>query len=236
MGKAMWDILSRKGGFELVGCDKGDDVNACVDGAEVIILAVKPQVFGDLAANIKVDLSGKLMISIMAGIGIEKIAVAMKTKKVVRTLPNLALKVGQSLTLLKAGEDVSAEEKQFVKEILACFGQEIEVDTEDKIALIGVVSGCGPGFIAYYGEKMAEFLVSKGVDKIMAEKVARQTLIGTGEVIKESAWNLTDMRQKVSSKGGLTEAGVKIMEEADLSGIFNKVGEAALKRNAELSK
>lgn len=236
MGKAMFDILGKRGGFELSGCEKEDDVSKKLEQAEVVIIAVKPQVFGELAGQINVDLREKLIISIMAGIGIEKMAELLKTKKIVRTLPNLALKVGQSLTLWKAGEGVSGEEKAVVKEILKSFGQEVEVDTEDKIALIGVVSGCGPGFLAYYGEKMAEFLVGHGISPVEAEKVARQTLIGTGEVVKESAWNLTDMRQKVSSKGGLTEAGVNAMEAAGLGEIFAKGGEAALKRNEELSK
>lgn len=235
MGGGMWDVLSKKGGYELTGCEKGDDVDERMAGAEVVILAVKPQAFAELADGIKADLDGKLVISIMAGIGIRKMIEALGTKKIVRTLPNLALKVGQSLTLWKAGEGVSEEEKKVVKEILASFGEEMEVDSEDEIALIGVVSGCGPGFLAYYAEKMADFLMAKGVDAMMAEKVARQTLIGTGEVMRASGCKLIELRQKVSSKGGLTEAGVKIMESADLAGIFEKVGDAALKRNEELS-
>lgn len=235
MGKAMWDILSKKGEYELIGCGKGDDVDVKVAGAEVVILAVKPQAFAELADGIKADLNGKLVISIMAGIGIQKMAEALGTEKIVRTLPNLALKVGQSLTLWKAGEGVLEEEKKVVKEILASFGEEMEVDSEDEIVLIGVVSGCGPGFLAYYAEKMADFLVSMGVDAMMAEKVARQTLIGTGEVVREGGWNLSELRQKVSSKGGLTEAGVRAMEDADMGGVFAKGGEAALKKNEELS-
>lgn len=236
MGRAMWDILSGMAEFELTGCEKDDDVNEKAAGADILILAVKPQVFEELARMVKVDLSGKLIISIMAGIGIEKIKEFLKVKQVVRTLPNLALKVGQSLTIWKACDGISSEEKSLVKKILASFGQEIEVDSEEKISLIGVVSGCGPGFFAYFGGKMAEFLVRKGVDQVEAEKVARQTLIGTGEVVKENGWNLTEMRQKVSSKGGLTEAGVNAMEEGKMGEIFAKGGEAAMKREKELNK
>lgn len=236
MGKAMWDILSSDNEFELIGCEKEDDVNKKIEHAEVVILAVKPQSFSAMAEKIRVDLSNKLVISIMAGVGIERMCATLKTRKIVRTLPNLALKVGQSSTVWKAGDYVSIEEKNLVKKILGRFGQEIEVETEEKIPIIGVVSGCGPGFIAYFGEKMAEFLGSKGVDPVEAEKIARQTLIGTGEVVKKNQWNLTDMRQKVSSKGGLTEAGVKIMEKEELGKIFKDVGEAALKRDKELNQ
>lgn len=232
----MSDILSKNGEFDIIGCEKEDDVNNKLDQAGIIILAVKPQVFGDLAESIKIDLSGKLIISIIAGIGIEKMKELLKTKKIVRSLPNLALKVGQSLTVWKAGEDISDGEKAIVKEILVGFGKEMEVDTEEKISSIGVVSGCGPGFFAYFGEKMAEFLVAQGIPVEEAEKIARQTLIGTGEVVKENNWNLADMRQKVSSKGGLTEAGVNIMEENKIGEIFAKVGEAAMKREKELNK
>ncbi len=235
MGKAMWDILSKDGEFALVGCEKGDDFHEKMADVDLVILAVKPQIFEELAAGIKMYLGGKLVISIMAGIEIGKMEEALGTNKIVRTLPNLALKIGQSLTPWKAGKKVSAEEKMTARKILASFGQEIEVKTEEEIGLIGVVSGCGPGFFAYFGEKMAEFLVKHGLTPIEAEKVARQTLIGTGEVVKKNEWNLTDMRQKVSSKGGLTEAGVNAMEAADMGGVFAKAGEAALKRNQELS-
>lgn len=230
------DILSERGGFELSGCEKGDDVNKKLEQAEVVIIAVKPQVFGELAESINVDMSGKLVISIMAGIGIEKIAAALKSLKIVRTLPNLALKVGESFTVWRAGEGVSDEEKEVVREILISFGKELEVDNESKISSIGVVSGCGPGFFAYFGEKMAEFLVKNGVEVEVAGKVVKQTLIGTGKVLQESEWSVTEMRQKVSSKGGLTEAGVKIMEANRLGEIFDKVGEAAMKRERELGR
>ena len=236
MGKAMMDILSKCGDFELSGCEKSDDVNKKLEQAEVVIIAVKPQVFGEVAETITIDMSGKLVISIMAGIGIEKIKSALKTDKVVRTLPNLALKVGESLTIWKAAEEISDDEKVLVKEILMNFGKEMEVTDESKISSIGVVSGCGPGFIAYFGEQMAGFLVKQGLAEEEAEKVARQTLIGTGEVVKKNDWSLTEMREKVSSKGGLTEAGVKAMEAEGLGKVFEKGGEAALKRNEELNK
>lgn len=236
MGKAMMDILSQCGLFELSGCEKSDDVNNKLEQVEIVIIAVKPQVFGELAESITVDMSDKLVISIMAGIGIDKIKTSLKTDKVVRTLPNLALKVGESLTIWKAAEEISDDEKVVVKEILMNFGKEMEVADETKISSIGVVSGCGPGFIAYFSEQMSKFLVKQGLSEEEAEKVARQTLIGTGKVVKENDWNLTDMRKKVSSKGGLTEAGVNAMEAEGLGEVFEKGGEAALKRNEELNK
>lgn len=236
MGKAMMDILNKNGEFDITGCEKEDNVNKKLDQADVIIIAVKPQGFGELAESIEIDLSEKLVISIMAGIGIDKIKAALKTEKIVRTLPNLALKVGQSITIWKAAGEISAKEKAIVKEILKAFGKEMEVDDESKISSIGVVSGCGPGFFAYFGEQMVRFLVKDGLSIEEAEKVARQTLIGTGEVVKKNDWNLTEMRQKVSSKGGLTEAGIKVMEENKIGAVFEKVGKAALKRNKELNK
>lgn len=235
MGKAMWDILRVSAEFELIGCEKNDDINEKAVCADILVLAVKPQMFEELAGSVKVDLSGKLVISIMAGVKIGKIQKLFGVRKVVRALPNLALKVGQSLTIWKASEEVSDEDKTIAKEILGSFGQEIEVDSEEQISLIGVVSGCGPGFLAYFGEKMTEFLAGRGIDRTTAEKVARQTLIGTGEVVRKSDWNLKDMRQKVSSKGGLTEAGINAMEKGKLGEIFAKGAEAALRRDNELS-
>lgn len=230
----MLDILRAKNLYEVVGCDLGDDPNVLAKDVDVVILAVKPQSFKELSESIKIDLSGKLIISIIAGISIQKIKELLKVKKVVRTLPNLALKVGQSLTIWKT-DGVSEEEKLLVREILNAFGVEIEVDEENKIEVMGAVSGCGPAYFAFLGEKMAEFCVKNGFTAEQSALIARQTLIGTGEVVKDSGWLLTELRERVSSKGGITEKAIKTLEENDFGGVFHKGVEAAVARTKELN-
>lgn len=234
MGSAMFDILKLNEEFKLIGCDQEHDVNIEGAGADIFILAVKPQSFVDMAVSIKIDLSAKLIISIMAGISIEKIQLSLNCKKVVRTLPSLPLKVGKSMTVWKADSALSEEEKSMARNILISFGEAIEVNDEDKIDLIGSISGCGPAYFAYLGEKMADFCVKNGFSSVDADKIARQTLIGTGELVKHSGWGLKELRERVSSKGGITEAAVNTLEENNFGEVFEKGVNAAVKRTGEL--
>ncbi len=236
MGTAMTEILRTNILYSIEGCGHEDEINLKLGNAEIVIIAVKPQSFAEMASGLKVDMSEKLVISIMAGISIEKMQEVLGVKKVVRTLPSLPLKVGQSLTVWKAADEVSAEEKHVTREILKSFGDEVEVEDENQLSLISVISGCGPAYFAYFGEKMADFLVKNGMTVEEAGKIAKQTLIGTGELVKQSGWDLQEMRERVTSKGGLTEAAIKNMEENDLGEVVEKAAEAAIKRNSELNK
>lgn len=234
MGSAMFNILKLNEEFKLIGCDQEHDINVDGEAADIFILAVKPQSFVDLAATIKIDLKEKLVISIMAGISIEKIQAALSCKKVVRTLPSLPLKVGKSLTIWKSDNAVSEEEKSVARNILISFGEAIEVSDEGKIDLIGSISGCGPAYFAYLGEKMADFCVKNGFSQVDADKIARQTLVGTGELVNHSGWGLKELRERVSSKGGITEAAINTLEENNFGAVFEKGVDAAVKRTNEL--
>ena len=236
MGRAMLDILSAKKLYNVVGCDAEDDPNVVARDADVVIFAVKPQSFKQLSESIKIDLRDKLIISIMAGISVEKIRSFLNTEKVVRTMPNLAIKVGQSMTLWVAGGAMSDEDKSLVVEILGMFGVGIEVDDESKIGIMTSINGSGPAYFAYMGEKMADFCVKNGFPPEQSAIIARQTLIGTGEVVKESGWSLTELRERVSSKGGTTEKAINTLEENNFGDVFQKGIEAAVTRTKELNQ
>ncbi|MBI4232032.1 hypothetical protein HY605_02265, partial [Candidatus Peregrinibacteria bacterium] len=115
MGSAVLSVLSAD--FEVYGCNHEDDVNEKLAACGAFIIAVKPQSFDELVDSIKLNLSGKLAISIMAGVTLEKLALKLGTEKVVRTIPNLPLKVGMSLTPWISSKSLSPEEKTFVKAI-----------------------------------------------------------------------------------------------------------------------
>lgn len=239
MGKCIKDLLCGSGfaaRFEIVECLHGDDPNEKLKDCEVFIIAVKPQSFGDLAGAISIDLSGKMAISIMAGVSIASLQEKLKMKKVVRTLPNLPLKIGQSFTPWKASDgQLSEEERSFVKELLRAFGEEMEVKNEEDIVTIGAMSGCGPAYFAYIAEQMKKFAISKGFSSEEAEKIANVTFFGSAEFMKNEGISPEELRAKVSSKGGSTEAAFRAMEAKGFGEIFKEGIEAAIKRTKELS-
>lgn len=235
MGKAISDILCEKNLFELSACEHSDDINEKLLGCDIFVIAVKPQNFEEMAENIKIDLSNKLGISIMAGVSIARMQDLLGTKKIVRTLPNLALKLGESLTIWKASAEVEAEGLAEVRALLKALGDELELKDERDIVNFGALCGCGPAYFAYLGEKMALMAKKFGLSEEEANKLADKTLIGTSELIKESGWSLTELRKRVSSKGGVTEAAINKFEEGGFEEVFEKGIEAAIKRTDELN-
>ncbi len=229
MGQPLFEMLQGK--YEVSSCGKEDDVNEKLADCEAFIIAIKPQNFEEWSKGITIDLSGKIAISIMAGVSIERMQNLLKMVQVVRTLPNLPLKVGAALTLWKAAEEVDGV---FVKELLSSFGDEIELKEESDIEKIGALCGCGPAYFAYLGEKMTKLAEEFGLSKEDADKIAKQTFVGTSALIQNTGWSLTELRERVTSKGGITEAAIKSFEENGFEEVFNKGIEAAIKRTKEL--
>lgn len=238
MGKCIKDLLcgedfARR--FEIVECLHGGDPDEKLGDCAAFIIAVKPQSFSDLAAAISIDLSDKVAISIMAGVSIAGLQEKLKMKKVVRTLPNLPLKIGQSFTPWKAALELSEGERNFVKELLRAFGVEMEVKEEEDIVIVGALSGCGPAYFAYIAEQIKKFAIAKGFTSEEAEKIANVTFVGSAEFMKNEGISPEELRAKVSSKGGSTEAAFRLMEAKSFGEIFHEGIEAAIKRTKELS-
>ncbi|MBI4235179.1 pyrroline-5-carboxylate reductase [Candidatus Peregrinibacteria bacterium] len=239
MGKCIKSLLG--GGslgerFSVVECEHTDDPNEKLKDCGIFILAVKPQSFVELAAKINIDLSDKLAISIMAGVSIASLQEKLKMKKVVRTLPNLALKIGKSFTPWVAADVLSLAERIFVKDLLRAFGDEMEVKGEDDIVAVGAMSGCGPAYFAYIAEQIKKSAISHGFSSEEAEKIANVTFVGSAEFLENEGISPEELRAKVASKGGSTEAAFRVMEGGGLGEIFLEGIEAAIKRTKELGK
>lgn len=235
MGKAILTALSGSELCEVFGCEKEDDINKKLSEADVFIIAVKPQNFEEMAAEINIDLSDKLAISIMAGVTIEKMQDELGMKKVVRTLPNLPLKIGKAVTCWKASEELSADEKDLVSQMMESFGVSIELEDESKIAAIGSLSGCGPAFFAYLCEQIKNIAMEYGLSNENAEKLAAMTFVGSGELLEVDGLSAEELRARISSKGGITEAAIKKMQSEGFDEMFKAGIDAAIERSKELN-
>lgn len=235
MGNAMFGILSMSDNFEVRGCDREDSLGTDLQWCDACIIAVKPQDFEELAKTITVDLSDKLVISIMAGVSIDKIEKLLNTKKVVRVIPNLALIVQKSLSGWFANKEANNDEKEIVKKLLMEFGAEIELDKEEKINMVTALSGSGPAYFFRLAETLGIAAKKYGFTETEAVKIAENTFLGAAELLKTSGERPCVLREKVTSKGGTTEAAFASMDSHDMDKICLEGFEAARKRAEELN-
>lgn len=235
MGKSIFDLL-KKSGFKVSGFDRSEKADKYLKNCDVFILAVKPQDFEAFCGSVKTDLSKKMAVSIMTGITIGKISKSLKMSKVVRVMPNLPLKVGKGLSGWKASKSVTAKEKSFAKKILSTFGEQIEVDNEEKLNMITALSGSGPAYFYHLAEIIESKALDFGFSKNDAKKIAKQTLIGSAKLLESVNLSAKELRERVTSKGGTTEAALKVLEKNYFSKIFKKALGAAHKRAGELNK
>ena len=207
-----------------------DDVSDLVQAVDVVILAIKPQSFHNLLDM--PDMSDKLVISVMAGVNLKILQKQTKSKTIVRAMPNLGVKVGEGVI----GWIVNGGDKEKIKQILNYLGTEIEVEKEDMIDSITALSGSGPAYFYYLTELMAEKAEEMGFSKEQANMIAEQTFVGSAKLLSANGKNSGELRQAVASKGGTTEAALKILTKGKFKEIFFKAIKQAVKKSNELSK
>jgi pyrroline-5-carboxylate reductase len=218
-----------------VAQDRGAvDVHRLVELVDILILAVKPQAFEALAAMLKGRLASKTTLSIMAGISIDTLEKALGTTQVVRVMPNLPLKVGKGLTAWMASP--SLRNKAQVRDILKSFGEEIEVDTEEKIDLLTALSGSGPAYFFYLCELLAQKAVDLGFSPQDAKKIAEATFIGSAELLERGDQSAQELRMAVTSKAGTTEVAIQYLKQHRFDEIFWEAVNKAQLRAKELAK
>jgi len=189
-----------------------NNVEAIKD-AKIIILAIKPQSFGEFSREVKGQFNNKqLVISIMAGVKIKTIKKKLSVGKVVRAMPNLGAKINQSMTVWTANKEVDKSSKKFVEKIFKAFGEQMFVQNENMIDAATAVSGSGPGFFFYLIEEWQKAAEKIGFNKAEARKLVEQTVMAASNLLK-TGLNAEIMRKQVTSKAGTTEAGLNKMKQ-----------------------
>ncbi len=225
MGTAIHKALEGK--FDVVLCGRGEDCDA-----EVVLFCVKPQDFAACVEGLGVDLSGRLVISIMAGVSLKTLAEKTGATQVVRSMPNLPLQVGRGFTAWVASDGV--KEKSFVKSIFAAIGEEMEVDEESKLDAITALSGSGPGYFFYFCEVLEAKARDWGFSEEEARKIVRATFLGSAGLLELNEKSAAEWKLAVKSKGGTTEAALNCLEQGGFDTLVKEALEAAKKRSQEL--
>lgn len=206
-----------------------DNAAAC-DQADYVILAVKPQNVGDALGGL--DLKRKVVISVMAGVPVSELKRLTGSGKIVRVMPNLCAAAGESFNPYYA-EGLSSDEEQVVLQILGSFGTFCKTD-ERALDVAAVVSGGGPAYVAMLIRAFETAAVSGGIDPALARDMAVQTTLGSA-LLYERMSGAQEVIDAVCSKGGMTERGVKYLEEHDFDGLFKGAFNAAHDRVSEMN-
>ncbi len=206
-----------------------------VEGAALVLLAVKPQEFANVAEGLRGRLAaGQTVLSIMAGVPIARISRELGYDAVVRAMPNTAAFVGEAMSVWTASAAVSGDGRAAAKAVLGAMGRELGVDDERFLDMATAVNGSGPGFIFLLLEAFIDAAVDIGFEPAAAEELMVQTLLGSAKLARESGKPARELRQMVTSKGGTTAAGLLVLEAADVRSTIADAVRAAYERAKEL--
>lgn len=181
--------------------------------ANVVFLAMKPKDVADALQTIKPHLQkNMLIISVLAGVSIESIEqLAEKELPIVRAMPNTSATIGKSASALSVNKHVSNEQMKLVQQMFETVGLASVVREEQLDAVTGL-SGSGPAYIYYLAEAMEKSAEEIGLEKEMAKRFIIQTLLGAAEMLEKSPKESHQLRKEVTSPGGTTEAGLKVLD------------------------
>lgn len=214
------------------------DNKVVVKKSDVIILAVKP---GDVRPILEGDLrfgaSGdKLLISIAAGVTTSYIEeIVGGDIHVIRAMPNMPALIGEGVSSLSRGSLASDEDMAVAKEIFSVIGDVVEVD-EDLVDAVTATSGSGPAYVCYFIEALNEGAKSLGLKDEVAKILVLKTVLGTAKLLSATKETPGQVRERVTSKGGTTEAAVKVLESNRVKDIIKDALRAAQKKASELRR
>ncbi|MBA6413561.1 pyrroline-5-carboxylate reductase [Parahaliea sp. F7430] len=215
-----------------------EDNAAAVKGADVVILAVKPQLMTEALTSISaaVKEADALIISIAAGVTIDSMAKYLgEQTAIVRCMPNTPALLSCGASALFASQQVSATQRQYAEDILAAVGIVSWVDNEAALDAITALSGSGPAYFFLFMEAMIDSGCKLGLDRDTATAMAQQTALGAARMALESEADLATLRQQVTSPGGTTQAAVESFERDGLRDIIERAMQAAAIRAKELA-
>ncbi|MGJ5068897.1 pyrroline-5-carboxylate reductase [Bradyrhizobium oligotrophicum] len=205
--------------------------------AEVVIVAVKPQMFPDAGPALKPWVGdATLVLSIMAGITIAGLQQTIGGA-VVRAMPNTPAAIGRGITVAVPAGNVSAAQRMLTDALLRATGAVEWVDEEALMDAVTAVSGSGPAYVFLLAEELARAGVAAGLPEPLATTLARHTVSGAGELLRQSDLPSATLRQNVTSPGGTTAAALSVLMAADgFQPLLTKAVAAATARSKELAK
>jgi pyrroline-5-carboxylate reductase len=223
------DILKKNYGIKAVAGNK-----EAVKGAEVVVLAVKPQELAKVLGELKGLSSQQLVLSIVAGATLETIHEGLGHSRLVRAMPNMPAQIGEGMTVWTATADINQKQKEMAQSIVAAMGKEIYVSSEKYIDMATAVSGSGPAYIFLIIEALVDAGVHIGMPRDIAEKLVVQTVLGSTRAVEVTGKHPAQLKNMVTSPGGTTSEGLLQLETGGLRSLLLKAVIAAYNKAKSL--
>jgi pyrroline-5-carboxylate reductase len=213
-----------------------DAAPAVVD-ADVILLAVKPQIMPEVLDGLAGLVNDQqLVLSIAAGTTIGSIRAALGEKQaVIRSMPNTPALIGQGITGVVASENCSPEQRDWAQEILMAAGEVVWLDDEALMDAVTAISGTGPAYYFLLTETLAAAARELGLPPDTADRLASVTCFGAGAMVATSPGEAEELRLRVTSPGGTTQAAMDVLEDGRFRELMLRAVEAARDRSRELA-
>lgn len=225
------DLVKRRFGIR-VGAHNVE----AVAWADIVLLAVKPQVFDAVAREIAPAAGERLVLSIVAGVPIKRISALLPdSARIVRVMPNAPALVREGISALAFGPGVTREDQAAACSLFETVGRVVTVEERLMDAVTGL-SGSGPAFVCLAIEALADGGVKAGLPRSVAEQLAAQTVLGAARMVLETGKHPAQLKDLVASPGGTTIAGLHQLEAGGLRACLIAAVEAAAKRSEELGR
>jgi pyrroline-5-carboxylate reductase len=205
-------------------------------GCELVVWAVKPQIFAQAAEQAGPHVRSALQLSVAAGIGTDTLARWLSSERIVRAMPNTPALIGRGITGLYARPAVSSAERESIAAVIAPTGPSLWLEREELLDAVTALSGSGPAYVFYFLEAMIEAGIDMGLAPEQSRQLALATFGGASALAGDSPESPAVLRERVTSKGGTTYAALSAMQAADMKEHFMAAIRAAQARAQELGQ
>lgn len=210
---------------------------AVVAEAEIVILAVKPQVLPTVLDGLRGKIRpGTLVLSIVAGARLSTLADGLQASTIVRAMPNTPAQIGEGITVWIATDTVSSEQRGQAEAILQAMGKAIYVRDEKQLDMATALSGSGPAYVFLVMEAMVDAGVRLGFARPIAEELVIQTVLGSARFAAQSGKHLAELRSMVTSPGGTTAEALFHLEKGAVRAVIGEAIAAAYEKSCLLAE
>ncbi len=229
---------ARRAGLAALGAEvvaSAGELGRWLGPSTQVLLAVKPQSLASAASDLDGLVSGRVVISILAGTASATVRSAVGADaRVVRAMPNLAAGIGQGVTAVAVGSGAAEADAALAERLFGAVGPLVVRIDESLMDAFTAVAGSGPAYVFYLAEAMVRAAVATGFTAEQADAVVRQTIVGAGALLRGDARSAAELRGAVTSRGGTTQAAIAVLDGRDVAGAIESAVVAARDRGREL--
>jgi len=226
------EALAERHGIQPVAANR-----EALAGAEVVVLAVKPQMLGRVMRELRGALAAdQVVVSIVAGATIRTLVDGLQHAAVVRAMPNTPSQIRRGISVWAASEACSARQRDLARAVLRALGDERQVADESFVAMATALSGTGPTYLFAVMEALIDAGVHLGFPRELAHDLVVETLVGSAEYARQSELHPAQLRNAVTSPGGTSAAAIYELEKGRIRTVFSDAVWAAYRRTVELGE